>query len=58
MFEKYAVVVEESNDKTASDKNFCSRCGSPITRNSNIKLCDHCGSTPFEKQVEDTMRIM
>lgn len=49
--EKYAVVQEQDNTKTASKEKNCPKCGSALEENNQFLLfCPKCGTEPFEKR--------
>lgn len=48
--EKYGVVVEKDDTKTASDDAACPKCGDATEKHGTVKKCDSCGTEPFEKE--------
>ena len=52
--EKYGVVEEAPEEKTAQDKRCCPSCGARLKRHGGILICPNCGSLPFEDAPEDS----
>ena len=48
--EKYGVVVEKEDDKTAGADGTCPKCGDATEKHGAVKKCDSCGTEPFEKE--------
>lgn len=47
--EKYGVVVQDDNTKTASTVAVCPKCGKPIDV-ATPNYCKDCGTLPWEKK--------
>ena len=50
--EKYAVVMDDEKTKTASQDQKCPECGGRVIerKDLNVKVCEFCGTKPFEKK--------
>lgn len=49
---KFGVDEEEpkNKEKTSSPVGVCPRCGAKVDVHGQVRLCEKCGSQPFEKE--------
>ena len=46
--DKYAVVQDQGDGKTASKRDTCPECGQELEKNASVKKCPTHGTKPFE----------
>ena len=51
--DKYAVVTEERDGKTAAEDDRCPKCGGRLAQRASVDKCENCGTEPFEPRRED-----